>query len=201
MNGTDPADILVQRLWEFSSQNIIVGWLFINGQWDGYTMEHNTVGRLPEGTYSAVVSFERGIFGLKIDDFHELEIFEIGNSPVAASIPVQGFYRFHLGWSKEHSRGCFLVSYDYDFNNHMLIGSSSALTNLVAECIGQYDLGSAFLAYDEVGLGDVFEAWLWLDALSAIVRATVTVRDPYIGDVPRVPPLWNPLFYNPIYFA
>ena len=72
---------------------------------------------------------------------------------------------------------------------------------MVAECIWRHNLCMAFLAYDEVGLGDVFMAWLWLDALPAIVHAKVTVRDPYIGDVPSAPIPWNPWSPNPIYLA
>jgi RHS repeat-associated protein len=201
INATNPVDILVQRIWELTSENIIVGWLFINGQWSGYTMEHNTAGKLPEGIYSATVSFERGIFGLKINDYFDEIILKFDNSPFATTIIAQGFFWFHLGSSRESSKGCFLVGYDYDFNNNNLIGSLSAFTNLLAECIGHHDLGAAFLAYHEVGLGEIFEAWLWLDALSAIVHATVTVRNPYIGDVPRSPTPWNPWSPNPIYLA
>ncbi|MBC7362605.1 MAG: RHS repeat-associated core domain-containing protein [Candidatus Aminicenantes bacterium] len=188
-NGSDPANILVIRLWEFRSQNITVGYLFLDNRWVGYTMEHNTKAKLPEGTYQATVKFgitDTGdyIWGLIIDKLLEGKY----------------FVAFHLGWSSEHSNGCFLVGYNYDFDKNQLINSTAAFVQLISECIGHHDLGAALITYGELGLEDMFLSWLELDALSAIVGAIVTVKQGYVGNVPENY-AWDPQMINPIYWA
>ncbi|MGC8746638.1 MAG: DUF5675 family protein, partial [Candidatus Saccharicenans sp.] len=189
--GLDPANILVLRLWEISSQKITVGYIFMDGRWGGYTMEHNTKGKLPEGDYEAQIMWAKMIWGQ-----------EVWALVITNYLTKEGnIIAFHLGWSPEHSDGCFLIGFDYDFTNNKLINSTSAFAELMGGCISHYDLGRALLAYEEAGLGEVFWAWLELDALSGIVHAKVSVKQAYIGDVPESSSPWDPLMLNPIYWA
>ena len=200
-NGTDPVNILVVRIWEFTSQNIVVGCLFINGQWGGYTMERNRLGKIPDGTYDAVVTMsQRGTFGLKIVNYYD-EI-KISLGPLFPfEIMIPGFYWFHRGWSPEHSDGCFLVGWDYDFDRMRLRYSTAAFSNLLGSCIEAQGGYAAALAYSGTSLEDVFYAWLMLDAISAIVRARISIMSAYIGDAPRYPVPADPLSFVPSYFA